>query len=195
MQYKLNIIKSFQILCVILVCALFLQPVNLFANSDEAEISNLLNQFSNLLNRRNEKEINKFISFYIANDFSFQKKTQRLDSDNKVVDEELLTLNKAQYSEYLKAILLLPKKYLYTQTVNDVKNIENSNSIFIVEVASKESAIRDRFIPEKKEFQDYYVESISNCNFTLEKRNSIFLINSINCFERIDSRAIIKPQS
>lgn len=156
------------------------------ADNANEQITAFFRDVSNVMNSRNDGTIKKFFQYYTIKGAKFNKQSFYVDpeDENKILDEENLSLNINQYITYLNGILVTPNRYAYEYKITDVKPDEKGSS-YLVALDIKESYSKNAYSESLHKYLDNIVFTTSSCNYQLVYKNGAVMISGMSCIEKI----------
>lgn len=157
-----------------------------YADNLEKDLPVFFNKIAGVMNSRDSDEIKKFYKYYSTPNSTFIKQSYYVDPENedKIIDQETLDMNRAQYIKYLADILYTPNRYAYEYEIKST-SYDPKTKVYLTLVDIKESYSRSHYDAKTKSDNEIIVFSASTCNFSLIYKNADISIAGMNCVEKI----------
>lgn len=174
-MHKLFILKTAIIL-------LFVSSLGCAAGFDQAGVTKLFTQMTNVVNSRNPKTINSFFSYYMASDAVVHKKSILVTPDDLENPQSIkdVQYTRDQYISFLQASANTKADYSINYNV-DSFHILPDNYIAYAAVS-----IIETFIVRKNDSSLMEKNIVTtNCNYTMIEGANSSKIAGANCIEKI----------
>lgn len=165
---------------------------SVFALNNEESVKDFMLQMESLMNRKNMYEIKNFYNYYASENATFIKHSQLIDPSSNMPSTQELKMDRAQYIDYLKAIISTPTKYSYD---SNITQITMSGDIVNVSIDAKDTSLLNGFDVKTNKNYDIYVYTVANCNYSLEYKNTKYFIKGMNCSEKITKANVYYNES